>query len=84
MSSRIPETSSRKNQSEKVREIKWAPHKHCPVCSTPMPPDKTVCSVECEQLYAVVKGKQKRRNQMYYLILLPAIVILVIWILLQA
>jgi predicted nucleic acid-binding Zn ribbon protein len=84
MSSRIPDTSASKRESNKVREIKWAPHKHCPVCGTPMSPNKTVCSVECEQLFEAIKEKRKRRNQLYYIILLPAIVILVIWILLQA
>ncbi len=83
MSNRIPRTTQQKSQGDKPLEVKWAPHKHCPVCGTPMPPTKTVCSAECEQLYETYKAKQKRRNQLYYLILLPAIVILVIWILLQ-
>jgi len=83
MTSRIPRITPPDKLEEKTIEIKWAPHKHCPVCGTPMPPDKTVCSVECEQLYETIKTKQKRRNQLYYIILLPAIVILVIWILLQ-
>ena len=84
MSSRIPDTFAQQGRKEKFTEIKWAPHKHCPVCGTPMPPEKAVCSAECEQLYDAIKSKQKRRNQMYYIILLPAIVVLVIWILLQA
>ena len=75
--------SSRNSKENSPLEVKWLPHRHCKVCGSPMNPDKIACSPECEELLGDYKQKAKRRNQLYFIVLLPATIVLVIWILLQ-
>jgi predicted nucleic acid-binding Zn ribbon protein len=36
------------------------PHKHCPVCSTPMPLDETTCSTKCQKTLDDRHGQVKK------------------------
>ena len=38
------------------------PHKHCPVCGTPIPMDEKTCSPDCD-LIITQQQKQIKRNQ---------------------
>ncbi|MDO5850429.1 MAG: DUF2116 family Zn-ribbon domain-containing protein [Methanobacteriaceae archaeon] len=38
------------------------PHKHCPVCGTPIPLDEKVCSPDCEKVL-VLKQKQMKKSR---------------------
>ena len=35
------------------------PHKHCPVCGTPIPMKERVCSADCQK---VLEQNQKKQN----------------------
>ncbi|MHA1916980.1 MAG: DUF2116 family Zn-ribbon domain-containing protein [Candidatus Ranarchaeia archaeon] len=83
MSHRTPKSNKKQSNTDSPLEVKWLPHKHCQVCGGPMNPDKIACSTECEELLGEYRQKAKRRNQLYFIVLLPATIILVVWILLQ-
>ncbi len=52
------------------------PHKHCPICGTPIPLDELVCSPDCQKVWDARLSQQKRSR----LILFAVIVIfLIIW-----
>ncbi|MHA1712581.1 MAG: DUF2116 family Zn-ribbon domain-containing protein [Candidatus Ranarchaeia archaeon] len=69
--------------TRRVKEIRWQPHKHCPVCGNAMPPDKEYCSTKCENLLVEYKKEQRKKNRWIYAILLPVTAVLVLFILLQ-
>lgn len=52
------------------------PHKHCPVCGTPIPLSENACSPDCEQVLNK-RQAQIRRNQRLIFILL--IVFVLVW-----
>ena len=52
------------------------PHKHCPICGTPIPLDELVCSPDCQKVWDARLSQQKRSR----LILFAVIAIfLIIW-----
>jgi predicted nucleic acid-binding Zn ribbon protein len=72
-----------KESPKTVKEIRWQPHMHCPICGNAMTLSKEYCSENCESMLVKYKEKQKKRNRRLYTILLPIIFIVVILILLQ-
>ena len=72
-----------KDSPPKVKEIRWQPHKHCPVCGNAMALDREFCSSTCEKLVVEYKEKQKAKNRRIYTFLLPVLFIIVVFLLLQ-
>ena len=67
----------------KVSVVKWLPHKHCPVCGNPMPPDKEFCSLECEAAVEEYKEKKQSKGRNMFLILAPIAVLVVLLVLMS-
>lgn len=50
---------------KKEKKIRIVDHRHCRICGRAIPPDKELCSAECEQVQARVEARQRRmRNIM--------------------
>ena len=67
----------------KVKEVRWLPHKHCPVCGNAMAPNKEYCSEECENFYSKYREEKRKKNRWIYLALLPVTIVVVFFILIQ-
>lgn len=52
------------------------PHKHCPICGTPIPLDELVCSEECQTVWNQRLAKT-RKSRIILLILL--VIFIVVW-----
>ena len=52
------------------------PHKHCPICGTPIPLNELVCSQDCQKVWDA-KIKQKRRSQIILYVVIA--IFLIIW-----
>ena len=51
------------------------PHKHCPICGTPIPLNELVCSPDCQKAWdARVKQAKRSRIILYALIVIFFIV----------
>ena len=72
-----------KDSPKNPREIRWQPHKHCPVCSNAMALNNEYCSNNCEKLIVEYKEKQKKKNKRIYMFLLPVLFVVVLFLLLQ-
>lgn len=58
------------------------PHKHCPICGTPIPLNELVCSPDCEQIWNQRLSQQKKsRYGLLGVIILFVIVWFVIYVL---
>ncbi|WP_461462814.1 DUF2116 family Zn-ribbon domain-containing protein [Methanobrevibacter sp.] len=53
------------------------PHKHCPVCGTPIPMDEKTCSPDCD-LIITQQQKQIKRNQKIMYLLVA--VFIIVWV----
>ena len=52
------------------------PHKHCPICGTPIPLDELVCSPDCQKVWdARLNQQQKSRLILYVLI----VIFILVW-----
>lgn len=49
---------------KKEKRIRIVDHRHCRICGKAIPPDKELCSTECEQVQAKVEARQKRMRNM--------------------
>ncbi|MEM4497488.1 MAG: DUF2116 family Zn-ribbon domain-containing protein [Nitrososphaerota archaeon] len=67
---------------KKERKIRIVDHRHCRICGRAIPPDKELCSAECEQVQARAEARQKRMRNiimiMYVVIFLVFFLILII------
>lgn len=53
------------------------PHKHCPICGTPIPLDELVCSQTCEKVWNQRLAQQKKSR---YILLGILAVFIIIWV----
>ena len=52
------------------------PHKHCPICGTPIPLDELVCSPDCQKVWDARKRKKKRSRLILFVVIA---IFLIIW-----
>ncbi|MDD2643169.1 MAG: DUF2116 family Zn-ribbon domain-containing protein [Methanobacteriaceae archaeon] len=52
------------------------PHKHCPVCGTPIPMNEKTCSPDCDK---VIKMRQEQGRKSRVLIFVLILVFVGIW-----
>ena len=55
------------------------PHKHCPMCGTPMPMDERFCSPKCEATYAERARKVIKTRRIIYIAFAALIIIYLIY-----
>jgi len=56
------------------------PHKHCPVCGTPIPMDERFCSPNCEKMVAERQQKVMRTRKILYIGFAVLIIIYLVYI----
>ena len=42
------------------------PHKHCPICGTPIPLNELVCSPDCQKVWDQRLNQQKKSRYMLF------------------
>ena len=52
------------------------PHKHCPICGTPIPLNELVCSPDCQKVWDA-RLKQRKRSQIILYVVIA--IFLIIW-----
>ncbi|MBX7075746.1 MAG: DUF2116 family Zn-ribbon domain-containing protein [Methanobacteriaceae archaeon] len=52
------------------------PHKHCPVCGTPIPMNEKTCSEECDKVIALRQNNMKKSRIMVFVLI---IVFVAVW-----
>ena len=52
------------------------PHKHCPICGTPIPLNELVCSQDCQKVWDARLSRAKRSRMMLYVVIA---IFLIIW-----
>lgn len=50
-------------------------HKHCNICEKPVPLDKDFCSEKCREEYQDLVGKRKKRQYIFYALLIVFLVV---------
>lgn len=53
------------------------PHKHCPVCSKPIPLTEKVCSPDCEKILAQKQTQMKKSRRNLYIVMAIFIIVLI-------
>ncbi|MBR6023340.1 DUF2116 family Zn-ribbon domain-containing protein [Methanobrevibacter sp.] len=52
------------------------PHKHCPICGTPIPLNELVCSPDCQKVWDARLNQTKRSRIILYVVIA---IFLIIW-----
>ena len=52
------------------------PHKHCPICGTPIPLNELVCSADCQKVWDARLAQTRRTRIILYIIIA---IFLIIW-----
>lgn len=52
------------------------PHKHCPICGTPIPLDELVCSPDCQKVWDAKINQQKKSR---YVLLGVIAIFIIVW-----
>lgn len=52
------------------------PHKHCPICGTPIPLDERVCSKDCQKVWDQRINQTKRSRIILFIVI---IIFLIVW-----
>lgn len=52
------------------------PHKHCPICGTPIPLNELVCSPDCQKIWNQRLSQQKKSR---YGLLAVIIIFVIVW-----
>ncbi|MCC9260946.1 hypothetical protein MBBWO_03710 [Methanobrevibacter woesei] len=52
------------------------PHKHCPICGTPIPLNELVCSPDCQKIWNQRLAQQKKSR---YGLLAVIIIFVIVW-----
>ena len=55
------------------------PHKHCPICGTPIPLNELVCSPDCQKAWDARVAQAKRSRLILYAIIA---IFVIVWIVL--
>lgn len=50
-------------------------HKHCPVCSTPIPLDETTCSPNCQKVLENKQAQMKKSRIILYIVMIIFIIV---------
>lgn len=50
-------------------------HKHCKICSKPIPLDEEFCSEKCREEYDDLVSKRKKRQYIFYALLIILIIV---------
>jgi len=56
------------------------PHKHCPVCQTPIPLTETTCSDKCQKELDERKGKVNRGKMIVNVIMIIVLIIAILMV----
>ncbi|MBR2558228.1 MAG: DUF2116 family Zn-ribbon domain-containing protein [Methanobrevibacter sp.] len=51
------------------------PHKHCPICGTPIPLDERVCSQDCQTVWDARVAQQKKSRIILFIVIAIFIII---------
>ncbi len=52
------------------------PHKHCPICGTPIPLNELVCSPDCQKVWDARINQQKKSR---YVLLGVIAIFIIVW-----
>jgi predicted nucleic acid-binding Zn ribbon protein len=52
------------------------PHKHCPVCGTPIPMNEKTCSPECDKVIEI-RQNQARKSRIFVFVLI--LIFVAVW-----
>lgn len=52
------------------------PHKHCPICGTPIPLDELVCSPDCQKVWDARINQQKKSRLILYVLI---VIFILVW-----
>ena len=52
------------------------PHKHCPICGTPIPLNELVCSPDCQKVW---DGRLRQRKRSQIILYVVIAIFLIIW-----
>ena len=58
-----------------MKKMAVEPHKHCPICGTPIPLDEFVCSPDCQKVWDG-RVNQRRKSQIVLYIVIAAFIII--------
>lgn len=53
---------------KKEKRIRIVDHRHCKICGRAIPPNKEVCSAECEQIKVRAETRQRRMKNILLII----------------
>lgn len=53
------------------------PHKHCPICGTPIPLDELVCSPDCQKVWDARINQQKKSRLILYALI---VIFILVWV----
>lgn len=69
---RLQKTSLIYKKGEKMIE----PHKHCPICGTPIPLNELVCSPDCQKVWDDRIAKAKKSRLTLFVVI---IIFIIVW-----
>lgn len=52
------------------------PHKHCPICGTPIPLNELVCSPDCQKVWDAKVNQQKKSRLVLYALI---VIFIIVW-----
>ena len=52
------------------------PHKHCPICGSPIPLNELVCSPDCQKVWDARIAQRKKSRLVLYIII---VIFIVLW-----
>ena len=47
-----------------MKKMAVEPHKHCPICGTPIPLNELVCSPDCQKVWDARLNQRKRSHNL--------------------
>lgn len=67
---------------KKEKKARIVDHRHCRICGKAIPPDRELCSRECEEAQARIDARQRRMRNM--MLIMYAVIFLIFLIMLFA
>ena len=52
------------------------PHKHCPICGSPIPLNELVCSPDCQKVWDARISQQKKSRLILYALI---VIFIIVW-----
>ena len=59
-----------------MKKMAVEPHKHCPICGTPIPLNELVCSPDCQKVWDARLAQTKRSRLILYVVIA---IFLIVW-----